>query len=154
MYWLLLLLIPLSDAVLLAFVASEVLGWAPTVLLVVLTGLVGLLLVRAEGRRTLRKLQRTAANGQIPTDELIDGGLLIAAGAFLLTPGIVTDLIGFLFAVPFTRVPIRMALKRWVLVPYVDGKTGGFVTGRVYSTWDDDPDDAGGAYTIDIEDDS
>jgi UPF0716 protein FxsA len=153
MYWLLLLVIPLADAVLLAYIASEILGWAPTVLLVVLTGLVGLLLVRAEGRRTLRKLQRTAARGEIPTDELIDGGLLIAAGAFLLTPGVVTDAIGFLFAVPLTRAPIRLALKRWVLVPYVDGKTGGFVTGQVYTSWDsdDDPDDV---YTIEVEDDS
>ena len=127
----LLLLIPLIDALLLV-VTTAYLGWQLVVLLVVLTALVGLLLVRVEGRHTLAKIQRKVARGEAPTDELIDGGLLIAAGAFLLTPGLVTDAVGFLVVVPITRYPIRVALKQWVITPYADKKTGGFATGNVY----------------------
>jgi len=127
----LVLVIPLLD-VLLLFVLTGVLGWELVILLVVLTALVGMLLVRAEGRHTMRKLQRKAATGEIPTNELVDGGLLLVAGVFLVTPGLVTDVVGFLFAIPITRYPIRWAVKKWVLTPYADAKTGGFATGNVY----------------------
>ncbi|QLG63180.1 membrane protein FxsA [Halorarum salinum] len=128
----LLLLIPLADAAFLVVVAREI-GAVTTVALVVLTGLLGMLLVRAEGRHTLRRLERKLAGGKLPTDELLDGGLLIAAGAFLLTPGLVTDAIGFLLAVPPTRYPVRRMLDRYVLTPYVDRKTDGFATGAVWT---------------------
>lgn len=150
-----LLLIPLADALLLVVVA-DYLGWQATVALVVLTGLVGMLLVRAEGRHTLDRIQRKAARGQPPTDELLDGALLIAAGAFLLTPGVVTDALGFLFAIPLSRYPIRAALKRFVVVPMLDRKTDGFVTGQVWTSGfpqddsDDDVYDVGsGSYRVD-----
>jgi len=130
----LLLLIPLVDAfVLVAIVGSGWLTPLQTVAVVVLTGLIGMILVRAEGRNTLIRFQQKAAAGSAPTDELLDGGLLIAAGAFLLTPGLVTDLIGFLLVLPPTRYPIRIALKRWVVVPYIDNKTDGFATGNVWT---------------------
>lgn len=132
--WLLLglLIIPLADMALLIVVAGYI-GWVPTVALVVLTALLGMLFVRAEGRHTLRKIQRSLAGGDLPTNEVIDGGLLIAAGAFLLTPGLVTDAVGFLLALPLTRIPIRLVLKRYVIVPILDKETGGFATGRVYT---------------------
>ncbi|MFB6134666.1 MAG: FxsA family protein [Halanaeroarchaeum sp.] len=137
-----LLLVPLADAFLLVVVASYV-GAVPTVALVVLTALIGMLLVRAEGRHTLRRMQQSAAQGEIPTDEAIDGGMLIAAGAFLLTPGLVTDVIGLLFTVPLTRIPIRIALKRFVIVPLLERESGGFATGRIY-TFGFPDDDSGG----------
>ena len=147
-----LLLIPLSDALLLVVVA-DYLGWQATVALVVLTGLIGMLLVRAEGRHTLRRIQRKAARAEVPGDELVDGALLVAAGAFLLTPGVVTDAIGFLFAIPLTRYPIRAALKRFVVVPTLDRKTEGFVTGRVWTSGfpqeEDVYDVEGGSYRPD-----
>ncbi|SDY51156.1 FxsA family protein [Halobellus clavatus] len=136
----LLLAIPLVDTLLLLPVASTI-GFVPTVLLVVLTGLVGMLLVRAEGRHTLSKLQRKAARGEVPTNELLDGGLLIAAGTFLLTPGIVTDVIGFALALPVTRYPIREVGKRYVVRPYLDRQTGGFVSGNVWVGGFPDGDD-------------
>ncbi|OIB57657.1 FxsA family protein [Natrialba sp. SSL1] len=146
-----LLLIPFLDAVLLAVVVSQTghIGWVGMVLLVVLTGLVGMLLVRAEGRRTLRKMQRSLVQGEPPTNQLLDGALLIAAGAFLLTPGLVTDLIGFLIAVPITRIPIRTALKRYVVIPYADKKTDGLASGAVWTFGfpDDGHPDASGAGT-------
>ena len=127
----LLLLIPLLDAILLV-VFGWYFNWVLVVLLVVLTALIGMLLVRAEGRHTMRKIQRKAASGEAPTNELLDGALLLVAGAFLLTPGLVTDAIGLLLVVPLTRYPIRTLLKKFVIVPYADKKTGGFMTGNVY----------------------
>jgi UPF0716 protein FxsA len=127
----LLLVIPLADALFLVVVADR-LGWQITVALVVLTAILGMLLVRAEGRHTLARIQRKAAQGDPPTDELLDGAFLIAAGAFLLTPGLVTDAIGFLLALPPTRVPIRAAVKRFLVVPYLERRTGGFASGNVY----------------------
>jgi len=126
------LFVPLADAAFLIVVAGWI-GAVETVALVVLTALVGMLFVRAEGRHTLRRLQRSLARGDPPTDQLVDGGLLIAAGAFLLTPGLVTDGIGFLFVLPPTRALVRGGLKRFVLRPYLDSHTGGFVTGEVYT---------------------
>ncbi|QUO46549.1 MULTISPECIES: FxsA family protein [Halorubrum] len=127
----LLLVVPLVDALFLIVVATR-LGWPATVALVVLTAVLGMLLLRAEGRATLARIQRKAAQGKPPTDELLDGGLLIAAGAFLLTPGLVTDAVGFLLALPLSRVPIRVALKKYVVVPYIERETDGFLSGNVY----------------------
>ncbi|WP_372479471.1 FxsA family protein [Halomicrobium sp. HM KBTZ05] len=129
-----LLLIPLLDALLLVVAATQfdTLSAAVVVLLVVVTALVGMLLVRAEGRHTLRRIQEKLATGEVPTDELVDGGFLVAAGAFFLTPGFVTDLLGLLLALPITRAPIRMAAKRWLITPYLDAKAQGFVSGNVY----------------------
>jgi UPF0716 protein FxsA len=137
-----LLLIPLADMLLLVVVADAI-GIAPTVALVVLTALVGMLLVRAEGRHALRRIQTRLATGEVPTTELMDGGLLIAAGAFLLTPGLVTDALGFLLAVPITRAPIRAVLRRFVVRPYLDAKSGGFVTGGVYTVGFPNPGEGG-----------
>ncbi|WIV66349.1 FxsA family protein [Natrialbaceae archaeon AArc-T1-2] len=149
--WLLaLLLIPFLDAVVLAIVVSQTpwIGWVGMVLLVVLTGLIGMLLVRAEGRRTIRKMQRSLVQGEAPTDQLLDGALLIAAGAFLLTPGLVTDVVGLLLVVPPTRIPIRMVIKRYVVVPYADKKTGGFASGTVWTYgFPDDAQGSGGSPT-------
>lgn len=144
-----LLLIPLADALLLVVVA-DLLGWPATVLLVVLTGLVGMLLVRAEGRTTLRKLQKKLSVGELPTDELLDAALLIAAGAFLLTPGLVTDTLGFLFVFPPTRYPIRKLVKR-VARPYVETKTGGLLSGELHTTGFPSSD---GGDTYEVDDDA
>ena len=153
-WWMVALLsIPVVDVVLLVYVAG-IIGAVETVLVVVLTGLIGLLLVRAEGRLALGRLQRKFAAGEAPTDELLDGGLLIAAGVCLLTPGLVTDAIGLLLVLPPTRIPIRAGLKRWVVVPQLDARTGGFVTGRAWGDYEGPTVDLGSeAYDIDIEDD-
>jgi UPF0716 protein FxsA len=143
-----LLLIPLADAALLIVVADWF-GWPATVALVVLTGLLGMLLVRAEGRHALRAANEKLQRGQPPADELLDGALLVAAGAFLLTPGLVTDGIGFLLALPPTRAPIRIVLKRYVVTPYLDAKVEGFVTGGAWTGGFPEPE---GTVDLDPED--
>jgi UPF0716 protein FxsA len=142
------LLAPLIDILILIGIAVFTpLGWVGTVAIVVLTALLGLLLVRAEGRHTMRKIRRKAGRGELPTDELLDGGLVVAAGGALLAPGYVSDIIGLLLVIPPTRWPIRNALERFVVMPYLDRKTGGIASGGVYGggfpdeTYDIDPDD-------------
>jgi len=126
-----LLLVPLLDVMLLVVLATRI-GPVLTVALVVLTAFIGLMLVRAEGRHTMAKIQRKLGQGEPPTDELLDGGLLLVAGALMLTPGLVTDAIGLVLALPPTRYPIRVATKKYVVGPYADAKTGGFASGNVY----------------------
>ncbi len=131
-----LLLVPLVDVLLLVVLATDLgpvtIGPVATVAVVVLTALLGLLLVRAEGRHTIRKIQRKLMQGSPPTDELLDGALLLVAGALMLTPGLITDLIGLLLVVPPTRYPIRIGLKKYVVTPFLDKQTDGFATGNVY----------------------
>ena len=142
-----LLLVPLLDVVLLVAIATRI-GPVPTVAIVVLTAFVGLLLARAEGRHTVGKIRAKLARGEPPTDELLDGALLLVAGALMVTPGLVTDLIGLILVLPPTRYPVRVVTKRHVLAPYADAKTGGFATGSVYvggfPGQDDDGFDGGG----------
>ena len=150
---LVLLLIPLLDALFLVVVA-DFLGWQLTVLLVVLTALIGLILVRAEGTRAIRRLQRSVMEGKPPTNALLDGAFLIAGAAFLLTPGLVTDALGLLFVLPPTRIVFRTLVKRFVLVPFLDKKSGGFVTGNVYTSGFPGPESAEDEdiYTINVDD--
>ncbi|MFW6437268.1 MAG: FxsA family protein [Halococcoides sp.] len=125
------LLIPLIDALLLVPIATQI-GFAPTVLLVVLTGLIGMLLVRAEGRYTIRKLRDRLQRGELPAEQVFDGALLLVAAAFLLTPGVVTDALGFLLVIPITRGPIRRVLQTYVVSPYIDRELDGLLSGQIY----------------------
>jgi UPF0716 protein FxsA len=129
----LLLLIPLVDIVILVGIAG-VIGGVATIALVVLTALIGMLLVRAEGRHTVRRIQRKLSHGEIPENELIDGAFVIAAGAFFLTPGVVTDFVALILVLPPTRYPVRLLAKRLVITPYLDKKTDGFATGSIYTS--------------------
>lgn len=139
-----LLLIPLLDVMVLVVLATQI-GAVPTVALVVLTALFGLLLVRVEGRHTVRKLQRKVGSGELPTDELLDGAFLLVAGVLLVTPGIVTDFVGLILVLSPTRYPVRLAVKKYVLRPYLDAKTGGLAGGTVYAGgFPDQDEDAGG----------
>lgn len=126
-------LIPILDVMVLVILATTLLSAPLVVAEVVLTGLLGLLVVRAEGRRTLGRLRRTVDRGELPDDEVLDGALLLASGTFFLTPGVVTDFLGLILVVPPTRYPVRIVLKRYLVVPYLDAKTAGLVTGDVYA---------------------
>jgi len=78
-------------------------GALPTVLLVIATALLGVSLLRAQGFNTMAKFQQEVATGQLPANTMLEGVALIFGGALLLTPGFLTDAIGFLCLIPFTR---------------------------------------------------
>ena len=90
----------------------EVFHFWPTFLLVILTGILGMTLVKKQGTAMLRKIQQEMAIGNIPTPQMIDGVMILVAGAFLITPGLITDTVGFLLLIPFIRTQIRFWIKR------------------------------------------
>lgn len=90
---------------------ADLTSWWHTLLLVIVTGVLGTWLARSEGVRTYRKIQQSLSAGQMPTDSLLDAAMIFVAGALLLTPGILTDLLGFSLLVPFTRLLYR----RWLV---------------------------------------
>lgn len=107
---LLFLIVPLVEIYFLIQVGS-VIGALPTIFLVVFTAVLGVSMLRIQGFATLSRLRGTLAQGGIPALEMLEGALLLVAGALLLTPGFFTDAIGFVCLVP----PWRRALVRWFL---------------------------------------
>jgi UPF0716 protein FxsA len=103
--FLLFTLIPLGELALLIWISTYT-GPLFTISLVILTGAMGAWLARHEGLRCWLEVQRQLAEGQLPAEPLLDGLMILVAGALLITPGVVTDLVGFALLVP----PIR----RWV----------------------------------------
>ena len=93
---------------------GQAIGALPTVLLLVADALVGAWLSRREGRRAWRALQEAIAAHRVPAKEVADGALVVLGGAFLLTPGFLTDVIGVLCLFPPTRALLRRALTRVV----------------------------------------
>lgn len=86
--------VPLVELYLLLRLASTM-GVVSTVALVVITGLIGSYLARREGLTTLQRCRESMAAGKIPTGELQDGLMIVFAAALLLTPGMLTDAVGF-----------------------------------------------------------
>ncbi len=106
---LLFVLVPLIELVLLLKV-GELIGVGYTIAVVIVTGVAGASLARLQGLLTLRKIQDEVSRGLMPADKLIDGAVILCSGILLLTPGLITDLIGFMGLIPFTRD----LLKRWL----------------------------------------
>jgi UPF0716 protein FxsA len=104
------LVVPLVEIWLLIEVGS-VIGAIWTVILVVLTAMIGAALVRAQGLATLSRSQAQLRAGELPAVEMFEGVALIVAGALLLTPGFFTDIVGFTLLVP----PLRRRLIRTVM---------------------------------------
>lgn len=94
--------------------AGDLIGLWPTIGVVIVTGIVGTALLRHQGFGVLRRLQARSQAGEAPLAELFEGVCLLIAGAFLLTPGFVTDSVGFLLFLP----PVRWAIARWVLLRF------------------------------------
>ena len=94
--------VPLVELALLVQVGRWVGLW-PTIGLVLLTGIVGGALARAQGLRTLARIQAEMAQGRMPGRALLDGAAILGGGALLLTPGVLTDVVGFALLVPFAR---------------------------------------------------
>ena len=86
-------------------------GTLPTILLIIFTGIVGAYLTKRQGLMTIYKIKENLKMGIMPSEELIDGFLIVLAGGFLITPGILTDSVGFLLLYPKSRNFIKRYLK-------------------------------------------
>jgi len=105
--------IPIAEIAVFIEVGDRIGLW-PTVGTVVLTAVIGTALLRAQGIATIFKAQESMQNGVFPVQEAFDGICLVAAGALLLTPGFLTDTIGFVLFVPPLRHGLRLYLSRHV----------------------------------------
>lgn len=94
--------------------AGRLIGTAPTILLIFLTGVAGAWLARSQGVAVIQRIQAEMAKGQMPAGSLLDGALIMAGGLLLLTPGFCTDLLGFSCLAPFTRIFWRRLLATWL----------------------------------------
>ena len=103
--------LPIVELALL-FELHGLVGFASTVLIVLVTGVVGATLVRRQGLAILLQIQHEMSVGNIPAPQVMDGVMILIAGALLVTPGLITDVTGFLLLVPFTRKYIRSWLQQ------------------------------------------
>ncbi|MFQ3250197.1 MAG: UPF0716 protein FxsA [Glaciecola sp.] len=104
-------ILPILEIMLLINVSDNIGGWN-TFALVLITAFLGAYFVRREGANTLRNVQTKMAQGEMPGKELSEGLLLLIAGVLLVTPGFITDIVGLLFTLPFTRAPIAASLVK------------------------------------------
>lgn len=104
-------LIPLIELAILLHLGSIIGVWY-TILVVIITGTVGALLARRQGVAVVGRMRSSMSQGLLPGEELLHGLLVLAGGLLLLTPGLLTDLVGFLLLIPRTRVLALCWLKR------------------------------------------
>ncbi len=104
-----LLVVPVAEIALIVAVGKVIGGWQTLALLLVESAL-GAYLVKREGRRSWRDLRVALNTGRMPGRELADAALVLIGGTLLLTPGFLTDIVGFFFILPVTR-PIT---RRWL----------------------------------------
>jgi UPF0716 protein FxsA len=123
-----LLVVPVAEIALIVAVGSVIGGWQTIALLLVESAL-GAYLVKREGRRSWQALQSALNTGQMPGRELADATLVLIGGTLLLTPGFLTDMVGFFFILPLTRPVTRRWLQRVVERRLVD--RSGIVRGEV-----------------------
>jgi UPF0716 protein FxsA len=109
------LTIPVIEIYLLITVGGFIGVW-PTVALVVITAVIGATLLRLQGLITLQKAQQNIARGEMPALEMLEGIVLLIAGALLLTPGFFTDTIGFLALIPPLRQRVLKTLMARAVV--------------------------------------
>jgi UPF0716 protein FxsA len=121
------LLVPIVEVFLLIQVGG-IIGAPWTILLVVLTAVIGVRLLKIQGVSTLARAQNKMQTGQMPAQEMLEGMGLVVAGAFLLTPGFFTDTVGFLLLFPPTRAWLVskiarsfMSSGRFVRTPFSSG---------------------------------
>lgn len=119
-------LVPLAELYLLMQL-SQALGPELTIGVVLVTGAVGVVLAKSEGLAVLGRIQNQVAQGEVPGSAIMDGLCILAGGIFLVTPGLMTDTLGFLLLIPFTRRPIKRYLQRKLSAMIARGETNFFI---------------------------
>jgi UPF0716 protein FxsA len=106
-------LIPVIELSLLIKIGS-IIGTFNTIAIVILTAIIGAYLVKLEGLGIMYRIQQNMQEGIFPAEELINGMMILMAGALLLTPGFFTDVIGFLMVFPVSRRVIKRIARRYI----------------------------------------
>jgi len=109
----LLIVVPIAELYVFVQVAQGI-GFLPTLAGLIAISILGAWLLKREGVATWNRLQQTLANGQMPTNEVTDGALIMLGGALLLTPGFLTDIVGLVFLIPPTRSLVKGGTRRLI----------------------------------------
>ncbi len=105
------IVVPLAELYVILKVGDAI-GPVWTILLLAADSVLGSVLLRSQGRSVWRRFNAALSDGKMPHREVVDGVLVIFGGAFLITPGFLTDIVGLTLLVPPTRAVVRRALIR------------------------------------------
>lgn len=105
------LVVPLAELYVIIQVGQAI-GVLDTLALLIVISVVGAWLAKREGIGVLRRIQRSLDAGRVPGTELVDGFLILLAGALMLTPGFLTDILAILLLLPPVRAVVRRQLRR------------------------------------------
>jgi UPF0716 protein FxsA len=105
------IVVPLAELYVI-FKVGEAIGLPLTILILAVDSIVGSLLLKSQGRAVWRRFSETMAAGRVPHREVLDGVMVIFGGAFLITPGFLTDILGILLLLPPTRAVLRRLVVR------------------------------------------
>jgi UPF0716 protein FxsA len=112
--FLLFIVVPIAEIYVIIQVGQAI-GAMWTILLLIADAIIGARLVSWQGRRAWQRFQAAIAEGRVPHREVIDGVLIVSGGAFLLTPGFITDVLGLVLLVPPSRAAVRRVLTRTIV---------------------------------------
>lgn len=119
--FILFVVLPIAEIMVLINVSSGI-GTLNTFLIVIITAFFGAYFVRQQGFALFQQLQTKLSSGQAPSTEMAEGVLLLIAGVLLITPGFITDGLGFLFTLPFSRAPIARFIMNKIMTKVLVGK--------------------------------
>jgi UPF0716 protein FxsA len=105
------LVVPIAELYVI-YLVGDAIGVLPTFLLLAADSLLGSLLLRSQGRAVWNRFNDAMRAGRVPRREVLDGVLVIFGGAFLITPGFLTDILGLVLLIPPTRTAVRRTVER------------------------------------------
>ncbi len=117
-------IVPMVELALLIWVGGRI-GVIPTIVIVASTGAIGVTAAKMQGFLIMNRIKENFARQQLPTINMIEGVMILVGGAMLLTPGLITDIAGFLFILPFSRPMLARLIHRYV---------GGYLKKRGYNS--------------------
>jgi len=114
------IVVPVAELYVLIEVGKKI-GSLTTIGIIIFTGILGAYLVKNQGFMILKKIQNDLNDGIVPGDSLIQGAIILAGGILLLTPGFVTDTVGFIFLIPASRNVLKKYLLKWLKGKIAEG---------------------------------
>ena len=119
------ILVPIAEIAIFIWVGEQI-GIAATIAIVIVTAILGTALLRRQGLSAAYRVQEALDRGEVPIDPVVDGVCLLLAGAFLLTPGLLTDAVGFLLFIPevrrhLARAAVKALIRRGNVRVYTSG---------------------------------
>ena len=126
--------VPIIELFLLIEVGKKI-SWELTVLIIFITAIIGARLTKIQGAQTIRNVQSALRVGEIPHREVLDGLMILVAGAILLTPGFLTDFVGFCLLIPKLRSYLRKFLKNFLKNKMIVRTNADFNQKQTTSNW-------------------